>query len=86
MIVDYYADWCGPCRQLSPILEKIADENSSSVVICKVNVDKFGGLASEDGVSSIPDVRIFLDGKRVDSFVGARPESDVRKRIEKYLA
>lgn len=82
VIVDFYADWCGPCRRLSPILEKIADENSNTVVVCKVNVDKFRELATQQGVSSIPDVRIFVDGKSADKFVGAPPETEVRKRIE----
>lgn len=82
VLVDYYADWCGPCRQLSPILEKIAGENPSLISVCKVNVDKFGGLAAQEGVHGIPDVRIFVDGKRVDQFVGALPEPEVRKRID----
>ena len=82
VLVDYYADWCGPCRQLSPILEKIAGENPSLISVCKVNVDKFGALAAQEGVSGIPDVRIFLDGKRVDQFVGSLPESEVRQRID----
>jgi len=82
VVVDFYADWCGPCRQLSPILEKLAAENPSSVLVCKVNVDKFRELAAQQSVSSIPDVRIFRDGKLVDKFVGAPPETDVRRRIE----
>lgn len=82
VIVDFYADWCGPCRQLSPILEKLAGENSSTVLVCKVNVDKFRELAAQQRVSSIPDVRIFRDGKLVDKFVGAPPEAEVRQRIE----
>jgi thioredoxin len=82
VIVDYYADWCGPCRMLSPILEKISGENSSTVLVCKVNVDKFGQLAVQEGVKSIPDVRIYLDGRLVDKFVGVPPEAEVRKRIE----
>lgn len=82
VVVDFYADWCGPCRQLSPILEKLAAENSSLVLVCKVNVDKFHELAKQQAVSSIPDVRIFRDGKLVDKFVGAPPEAEVRRRIE----
>lgn len=82
LMVDYYADWCGPCRMLSPILEKIADENPGSVRICKVNVDKFREIATQENVKGIPDVRIYLDGKLVNQFVGALPEAEVRKRIE----
>jgi thioredoxin len=82
VIVDFYADWCGPCRQLSPILEKLGTENPSLVLVCKVNVDKFRELATQESVRSIPDVRIFRDGKLVDKFVGAPPEAEVRRRIE----
>ena len=85
-IVDYYADWCGPCRMLSPILEKIADENRSTVTICKVNVDKFRDLAAQQGVSGIPDVRIYVDGKMKEKFIGALPEQEVRKRIAQLIA
>jgi len=81
VVVDFYADWCAPCRMLSPILEKIGDENSSTVSVCKVNVDKFRELAAQQGVSGIPDVRIFVDGKPKDKFVGLRPEAAVRKMI-----
>jgi thioredoxin len=82
VIVDYYADWCGPCRQLSPILEKIAAENSSTVIVCKVNVDKHRELSTQQQVSSIPDVRIYQDGKLAEKFVGALPEPAVRKLID----
>lgn len=82
VIVDFYADWCGPCRQLSPILEKLSAENSSTVLVCKINVDKFRDLAAQQGVNGIPDVRIFRDGKLVDKFVGAPPEAEVRRKIE----
>ena len=51
VIVDYYADWCGPCRMLSPIIEKVAEDNASTVTVCKVNVDKFGALAAQEGVN-----------------------------------
>ena len=82
VMVDFYADWCGPCRMLSPILEKIAGENPRTVQVCKVNVDKFRELSSQQGVSGIPDVRIFVDGKLAAKFVGALPEAEVRKRID----
>jgi thioredoxin len=82
VIVDFYADWCGPCRMLSPILETIASENPNTVLLCKVNIDKFSQIASQEGVKSIPDIRIFQDGKLVEKFIGALPEAEVRKRIE----
>jgi len=86
VLVDFYADWCGPCRMLSPILEKVADENSATVSVCKVNVDKFRELATQQGVSGIPDVRIFVDGKLKDKFIGAYPEAVVRKKIGDLVA
>ena len=82
VIVDFYADWCGPCRKLAPILDQIATEQRGTVLVGKVNVDKSGALASRHGVKSIPDVRIFRDGKSVDQFVGLPGESAVRTKIE----
>lgn len=67
---------------LSPILETIASENPNTVLLCKVNIDKFSQIASQEGVKSIPDIRIFQDGKLVEKFIGALPEAEVRKRIE----
>jgi thioredoxin len=81
-IVDFYADWCGPCRKLAPILEQIAADHAGSIVIGKVNVDQHGELAAKEGVRGIPDVRIFRNGKQVDQFVGLPPENEVRRRIE----
>jgi thioredoxin len=86
VVVDFYADWCGPCRQLGPILERIATDHGGSVVVGKVNIDKFSQIASREKVRSIPDVRIYRDGKRVDQFIGLPEESEVRRRIESHLA
>lgn len=85
VVVDFYADWCGPCRRLAPILDRIATEHGGSVVIGKVNIDKFSQLASQEKVRSIPDVRIYRDGKRVDQFIGLPEESEIRRRIEGHL-
>jgi thioredoxin len=80
-IVDFHAHWCGPCRQLAPILEKIAAEHHGHVLIGKINVDQNREFAAAQGVNGIPDVRIFRDGSQVDRFVGLPPEQEVRKRI-----
>jgi thioredoxin len=85
VIVDFHAEWCGPCRQLGPILEKIANEKQGLVLVGKVNVDHNKQLAADEGVRGIPDVRIYRDGKLVDKFVGLPSESDVRQRIESQL-
>jgi thioredoxin len=81
-IVDFYADWCGPCRRLSPLLDQIATEHGGTVVIGKVNVDRCRELATREGIRSIPELRMFRDGKLVDKFVGLPSESDLRQRIE----
>jgi thioredoxin len=82
VVIDFYADWCGPCRSLAPVLDRIAAESSGLILIGKVNVDQNRELATRQGVRGIPDVRIFRDGREVDRFVGAPNETQVRERIE----
>jgi len=82
VVIDFYADWCGPCRKLSPILEKIASDHGGKILVGKVNVDQYREIASREGVKSIPDVRILRDGAEVDRFVGLPDENEVRRRLE----
>lgn len=81
VIIDFYADWCGPCRKLSPILEELASENQGKVLIGKVNVDNNRDLAKREGVRGIPDVRIYQEGRFVEKFVGIPPVDQLRRRI-----
>lgn len=81
VIIDFYADWCGPCRKLSPQLDQISSAYGGTVVVGKVNVDRCGQTAAKEGIHSIPDVRLIRNGKVVDKFVGLPAENDLRRRI-----
>jgi putative thioredoxin len=83
VVIDFWAPWCGPCRVLKPILEKLSGEYG--FVLAKINTDENPHIAQEFGVSGIPDVRIFINGKEVDRFVGALPEPKLRELLSKYI-
>jgi putative thioredoxin len=85
VLVDFWAPWCGPCRSLGPILEKLAGEYAGRLKLAKVNLDEAQALAATYGVRSIPDVMAFRDGKPVSHFLGALPESQVRGFIERLM-
>jgi putative thioredoxin len=85
VIVDFWAPWCGPCRSLTPIIEKVVGEFKGRVKLVKVNSDDNPELSQAFRVQSIPNVIAFKDGRAVSQFVGAQPESQVRSFIEKLL-
>ena len=82
VLVDFYADWCGPCRMVAPIIEEIANENSD-MVVAKVNVDDQPELASEFGVFSIPTLVVMKDGNVVSKSAGARPKAQILAMVGK---
>jgi thioredoxin 1 len=84
VVVDFYADWCMPCRFLSPLLEKLSKEYKD-VEFYKINVDENQELAFEYGISSIPTVLFFRRGRVVGGFVGAMPENMIREELERAL-
>mgnify|MGYP000029138294 CR=1 FL=1 len=85
VVVDFWAPWCGPCKQLTPTLEKIVTEYAGSVILCKLNVDENQAIAAQMGVQSIPAVFAFRDQKPVDGFMGNITEAELRKFFEKNV-
>lgn len=81
VLIDFYADWCGPCRMMSPIIDEIAEEKSDTIKIGKINVDENQDLAMKYGVMSIPTIVIIKNGKVEKTFVGVRDKSEILNAI-----
>jgi putative thioredoxin len=86
VLVDFWAPWCGPCRTLMPLLERIADDYGGRFALAKVNTDEEQQVAAHFGIRSIPTVMLFDQGEAVDQFVGVQPEQAIRALIDRRLA
>ncbi len=85
VVVDFWATWCAPCLRLGPTLENLADEYKGKFILAKLNVDEGQVVSQKYGIMSIPSVKMFKDGKVVDEFIGALPESNVRAWLSKNI-
>lgn len=85
VLVDFWAPWCGPCKALLPLLQRLAGEYAGQFILAKVNIDEQPALAQQFGVRSVPTVKVFRHARLVDEFLGAQPEAEVRRIIERHI-
>ena len=82
LMVDFWAEWCGPCRAIAPVLDDLAKEAGGRVTLAKVNVDENPGLAARYGIRSIPTVLFMKDGKVADQIIGAVPKAKIKEKLD----
>ena len=85
VLVDFWAEWCGPCRAVGPILEEISNEYGTKLKIVKLNTDEEASIAMKYGISSIPTMNVFVNGEVVKTIVGAKPKPALLKDLENYI-
>ena len=85
VLVDFWAEWCGPCKMVAPVLEEIAGEHAAKIDVVKLNIDENPGAARDYQIMSIPTMAVFSGGKMVKSIVGAKPKAAILKDLEAYL-
>ncbi len=86
VLVDFWAEWCGPCKMIAPLLDELADEYDGKVIVGKVNVDEQQALAAEYGVRAIPTLLVFQNGQVADQIVGARSKRDFKASLDRVAA
>jgi thioredoxin 1 len=85
VVVDYWAEWCGPCRQVAPVLEQIASEHADKIDVVKLNVDENPLTSQRYGIMNIPTLSVFKDGEVVKEIVGARPKSALLRELADFI-
>ncbi len=85
VLIDFWAEWCGPCRMIAPIIDELAEEYTEKLVVAKLNIDKNAATTGKYGVMNIPTLIFFKDGKEFDRVVGAIPKNKLKSRIDSIL-